>query len=528
MAGNTGGKNKMRERGRMDKEQSELMKRFKQSPLLFTGTVLVLVLVIVTFVFWGAGDWILPDRGTLSSDQLTFGYYDGKPIEYKPGSFFAQERESYMQYYSSEGLRGDYFNYQATQSAFQYAVLRTAMLSAMSKADYSPPQSLVDKKVAELPRYQENGVFSVLKYKQDDESTHLAIAKQVRENFITQRYAEDAAGSVNGAGDFKPAILIPAGEKALIADMAKVQRSFKLAVFPYSAYPDSEIVAFVEKNPALFKKVHLSQITIDSGESDAKKVLASIEKGTTNFEEAAKSQSKDQYADAGGDAGERYSYELENLIPGEDDRELVIALAEGALSPVVKTSAGWTIFRAESEAVPADTGDSVVLGKIRTYMTGSQRGTVEDYLNGLAAEFAADVAQYGFDFAAAKDSVKTESFGPLPVNYGNSPNFEMLSTFNVDALANAAENREFWRAAFSTPLKKCPEPLVLDDVVVIYPESESTDNTTAAENAQKYFETSFMQNTLSSSLRDAILKSDKFRDNFNSRYQQVFGKNSEN
>jgi len=507
-------------------KDSELMKKFHQSPLLFMGTVLVLVLVIVTFVFWGAGDWILPNRGVPSETQLTFGVYNGKPIEYKPGTYFAKLREEYLQYYSNQNLRGGYFDRMATQYAFQNAVIRMAILEAMSKANYAPPQDIIDQKIAALPRYQENGAFSITKFQQDDESTHLDLAKQIHDDYITERYYDDVEGSTDASGNFKPAILISPKEEELIANMAKVQRSFKIAVFPYDSYPDSEVDSFVEKNPVLFKKVYLSQITITSSEADAKNILSSIEKGTTNFEEAAKSQSKDQYADAGGDTGERFSFELENLIPDEKDRQAVVELAAGSLSPVIKTTTGWTIFRAEKAPAAADLKDKADLSKIRAYITSSQRGTVEDYLTGVAKKFSADAKTYGFDYAAAKDSVKTESFGPLPLNYGDSPNFETLNSFKVSALSGASENKDFWQVAFSTPLKECSDPIVLNDLVVIYPESEIEDDAAAAESAQKYFDTKFTQTELETALQDSILKSEKFQNHFDSRYQTLFGKNS--
>jgi hypothetical protein len=526
-------------------ELSELARKFKQQPLIFTGTILVLVLVIVAFVLlpMDAAPW---GSGGLSSDQLVFGSYDGIPVELTPDSFFAKMRQSYIEYYANSfGWRGEGAERQATQQAFQSALIRTAIFQAAKKAHYAPPKALVDKKVAALPKYQENGVFSGLRYRQESSARHLETIKEVRDDMIIQRYQDDMAGTFTGAedanpdvsseGKFIPAIKIASKEADFIASMAKNARLFSLIAFPYTDYPNSEIAAYIEKNPDIFKTTHLSQITLTSSEADANTVLASITSGASNFEDAAKAQSKDSFADSGGDAGERMAYQLDSLIPSEQDRSAVINLAAGSVSAVIKTSSGWTIFRAESAAKPADTSDSASLADIRSHLIESERGVIEDWLIAKAQSFAEDADAGGLGAALRKHNVSAADFGPIPINYGDNPLFETLSNSNSVSspeLRTAAQNENFWRTAFSLAAGKISAPFVIDasmnSVVVLAAREEQAAGggvggaEEAAEKTREYFLGTFMDKSLQDNLTTAILKSGKSIDNFSARYAALF------
>jgi hypothetical protein len=507
-----------------------MMKKFKQRPLVFIGTVLILLLVIVTFVFWGAGDWILPKTGDLGSEQLTFGYYDNIPIEYKPDSLFAEAAEVYQRY----GLNRE----QAADEAFYRAAFRVAVLDAAKKANYTPPKAVVDKLVAKLPKYQDNGNFSYIKYREESELKHVETIKRVREEFIISRYRMDVAGVEESYYDpyslyseqqlVKSALKVPSKEADFVASMAKTQRNFEIASFAYSSYPDSEIAFYVENNQSLFKDTNLSQITIPSSEADAKKILASIQSGATNFEEAAKSQSKDMYAPNGGAPGNRTSYELNSFIPNEADRDTVLNLAAGEISVPIKTlfngGDAWTIFRAETASTPADMSNGITVSKIRNYMMREERGIVEDYLIAKAGDFSKDSRVGGFDAAAAikvgnvlKYDVSVAKFGPMPINYGDSKIFSQVSSFGVAALNKASESENFWKIAFSTAINEPSVPFVINTannaVVVINPVSEIANDTTAVENTKSSF-TSFLNTNIEQSLKNAILTSKKFKNDF--------------
>jgi parvulin-like peptidyl-prolyl isomerase len=535
--------NKERKEKEKHAETSEMMHKFKQNPLIFIGTVLVLVLVIVTFVFWGAGDWILPKKGVLSDSELTFGVYDGIPIELAPGSFFAEQRSALL-----EQQRRARNNEEAvTEQAFKTAVIRTAVLDAMKKARYEPPKEAVDRKMAQLPRYQENGAFSLLRWRQDSAATRLSIQKSTRDNFITLRYYADVAAREieNKNADpnaYTPAryaysILGSSKEADFIGAMAKVQRRFKMTAFPYERFPDAEARAFAQKNPALFKSVRLSQITLraDKDGQTARKVRQSIESGATSFEDAAKNQSEDEYRQSGGDAGERMAFELSSLIPNEADRAAALALAPGSMSEPVKTSSGWAIFRAESAARDADLNDKATIDKIRAYLIASEKGIIEDWLIARAEDFIKDVEKGDWDTAVltwgiGESGIESKEFGPVPLNYGDSTLFSRLRSYasTIPQLADAAESENFWKFAFSTPVGKPSAPFVISaaqqSVVVIYPVDENADDAEAVKNSTELYRNSFIENEIFQSIEYTILNSAKFKNNFKERYYALYSR----
>ena len=69
---------------------SEIAKKFRQSPALYIGSVVILVLVIVTFL---GGDLLSGGRFGSAGDNWVFGYYDKIPITLVPGNNFAQSYE---------------------------------------------------------------------------------------------------------------------------------------------------------------------------------------------------------------------------------------------------------------------------------------------------------------------------------------------------------------------------------------------------------------------------------------------------
>jgi len=85
-----------------DKADSELARRFKTSPLLFIGTFIVLIIVIVAFVLVPA---IVPNSRFGRDVDLTFGYYDKIPISYVPPSVMCRgiSLPNIMKWWSATG-----------------------------------------------------------------------------------------------------------------------------------------------------------------------------------------------------------------------------------------------------------------------------------------------------------------------------------------------------------------------------------------------------------------------------------------
>ncbi|MDR2792813.1 MAG: SurA N-terminal domain-containing protein [Treponema sp.] len=494
-----------------DSSKGELKRQFKAHPAVFIGTILVLVIVIIAFVFVPA---FVPGVGLGSSSNLTFGTYDKTPITYIPGGYFAQIRETITRNQQNAGqdISNPYLDYQIWRGAFEQTVVHTAILQEMQLAGYTIPDEAVDREVASLPQFQDNGTFSVSKYRQLDNASRAALWRQVYDELIKERYAGDMTG-----------LLVSSKEAPFIKAMASPERTFEMVSFSLDAYPESEIKAFAASNAALFQTVHLSKIAIKTSESEAGQVLESIRNGTTTFEEAAKNHSVDtSTAEKGGDMGIKMAFELSSEIPVAAERDAVLALTKGDFSSIIRTDAGWTFFRAEEYPSPADTSDTAVVQKIKAYIMDFERGRVEDWFIEEAGSFAMDSQARGFDTVAGERELEKKHFGPVPLNYGGNQLLPPLDT-SIPELSGANMNENFWQTAFSTPLNTASKPIVIGgNVLILYPVEEKHADETNAGYIESAYSSFWLSYVMEQKISAHFITSDKLKDDFLTVYFQYF------
>ncbi|MDR1956834.1 MAG: peptidylprolyl isomerase [Treponema sp.] len=481
---------------------SELQRRFKAHPVLFIGTIIVLVIVIVAFVFVPA---FVPSVSGAGVD-LSFGSYNTIPLTYVPGNYFSQIRDMIARYRQASDTDATNYlaNYQIWREAFEETVIHTGILDELKQAGYAVPAQVVDREVAQLPQFQEGGRFSTTKYRALDTASRMALWRQVQESIAKDTYLNDMEG-----------LPPPAQESAFISAMASPKRSFAMAVFPLRGYPEEEISAYAAGNGALFRVIHLSRITITSNEREAQQVHNSVTEGSSTFEDAARTYSQDAYAERGGDMGVILAYELTSEVPDQAARESLITLAQGELSPVVQVPSGWAFFRSEAASYPADITDATLLEKIRSYIMEFERGRVEDFFFKAAESFISAVTEVGFEDALIQKGLLERTFGPLPINYGDSPIFTSLSAFSVPELSGAGSNENFWQTAFSTPVHTPSQPLVLGDTVaVLYPTEELAEEETSAEYIGTAYASYWMSSFINQNLRAYFLTNPKLDDRF--------------
>jgi hypothetical protein len=517
---------KQRGSSRDDSAEFDFIRRFKTRPFIFIGTIIILVIVIVAFVLVPA---IVPEAARGGAD-LNFGTYDKIPINYVPGNYFARVQRTLAQnMQSSMDEKNSFFiTYQVWRDAFEEAVKRTAILDEVNLAGYKVPSEIVDRRVAQLSEFQENGRFSPVKYREYDNAARMSLWRETQNEIALEKYT----------GDVTTGLRVSSKEADFIAAMDSPQRRFDMAAFPLASYPDSEVAAYFNENPGLFRVTHLSKITVVSSEAETQRILDSIRNGETGFEDAARTYSQDTYADRGGDLGLRMVYELVTEVPNAEDRETLADLAEGDYSPVYRLEKGWAFFRCEAAAYPADIGDSANLEKVRGYMMNNERGRVEDWVFEQAENFASLVRDNDFDTAALMQGLEKKSFGPLPVNYGErrSPSgyyggyssdgvdlFTSLSSFSIDELYLAGSAENFWRAAFFTPVASPADPIVVgDNVLVLYPVEELPPNTESAGSIKNMYAAYWVSYNMEQSLKPFFLRSKKLQDRFMNTFQQIY------
>jgi hypothetical protein len=486
--------------------KSEFIRRFKANPFVFVGTIVILIIVVIAFVLVPA---IVPETQGSGVD-LTFGFYNKAPISYVQGNYFWEVQRSLAQQYQSnlDETNYQFVLYQIWRQAFEMAAVQTGVLDEMKRAGYTAPEDVVNREVAQLPQFQENGRFSAAKYRQLDNNSRMSLWRQVQDSIAVEYYVSDITGLKSSSQ-----------EVTFISSMASPQRRFDYAVFHLNSYPDSEITAYMKANPRLFRVTHLSRITVSSGEREARQILNSIQEGTTTFEDIAKTSSQDGFSENGGDMGIRMAYELIPDITDEAAREKVINLVQGSFSDVIQLSENnWAFFRAEEEPRQADTGDAALMSKIRSYIMSNERGRAEDWLIAEAQKFNADAREKSFDSALADRAMEKKSFGPLPVNYGDTAIFPSV-TSDAPELNGAGTNENFWRAGFTTPLNVPSEPVVIgDNVVVLYPLEETSQDPESAGFIEMYF-SYWLSNASEQTINSHFLTSGKLDDRFRDVFQ---------
>ena len=484
---------------------ADFKRRFKANPFIFVGTIVILVIVIVAFVLVPA---LVPNaqRGGI---DLTFGSYNKTPIKYVEGNYFQQAYQNSYQNNQSSLESGNYqlTLYRIWREAFEATVVHTGILDEMKQAGYTAPENVVDREMAQLAVFrEENGSFSVNKYRQMDNNRRLNLWRQLRDSIAISYYVSDLSG-----------LGVPSGESAFAKSMNYPQRSFDFVSFPINSYPDSEVIAYAEANPALFQIAHFSKITVNSSEREAQQILDSIRNGTETFEDAARNKSRDYYAENSGDMGSRMGYELIPDVPDEQDRAMLMGLSRGSLSNVIKiTDNSWAFFRVEEASRSPDTGDYITLEKIRNYVLSYERGRAEDWLVAEADKFIDDVKASDFDNALADRGMSKNSFGPLPINYGDISLYSSVYTAGITDLNNAGSDERFWRAGFSTPINTASAPVVSgSSVIILYPTEEITadDADSDSDFIEMYF-SSWLNYYLEQNLQSYFLSNEKLDDRF--------------
>ena len=500
------------------KSDSRDSKRGIKNPGIYAGTIVVLVIVIIAFVFvpMGTSGRGLSDNGR----ALTFGRYAGKPITYGQSSYMALQVRDLNDRLRNQGLTEDnyqLFAYQVYRGAFERTVLRMGILDEVKRSGFAVTEPWIDKKVLESPSFQEDGKFSAQRYHDASLSEKLSVRSEIRDDALYQTYISDLLG-------------VPPSSKetAFVKDMAKATRTVQYAALPLSKYPDSEVEAWGKAHADLFRSLSLSRITIASSEADAKKLLQNIQDKKTTFDAAAKASSKDSFAAKGGLEGPKYFYEISSELSTKGDADKVAALKKDELSPIFKTAAGvWVFFRAEADAAPADFGQGSVVAAVRSYLNGRERGVIEDWT--IAQAKASFASGAGFDAGAKKAGVAVKTIGPFTLNYGDlsislygqsAPLFKSIETKNNPELAGASTNEKFLSTAFSLAPGAVSEPFVLGDNVIVLKGREAGVLKDSDVAMIDFYYPYLAQSGASGEFRDIFMKSPKLEDDFGT----IFGK----
>jgi hypothetical protein len=298
------------------------------------------------------------------------------------------------------------------------------------------------------------------------------------------------------------------------------QRTFDMVAFSKSSYPESELVAYGNNNADLFTSYNLSAIT-SNNEKSLKQTLDQIKKNEITFEDAVTNLSTKTNTDTTGKVLNKYKYQLQASLTSNVDFETVTNLAVGDISPVIKASNGYAIFRCDSASLPADFTNEEVLDTVSIYMTYYESGLIEDYFLTLAEDFTTDALSLGFEAAAEKYGVTSVALSSFPINYGGSAILTDLP-YELSA-AGAQYDENFFDVAFGLTENEISSPMVVGNDVVVLKLKEEVEGSPVDSFSYMYYTSQFDQ----ASLVNGILLDEKVENRVSDAYFEIVARSAQ-
>ena len=232
----------------------------------------------------------------------------------------------------------------------------------------------------------------------------------------------------------------------------------------------------------------------------------------------------------------RLRFQLKDLLTKDEDLTAVTGLAPDALSAVVKTDDGWSIFKAKGAAKEPDSADSDLISTAKNYIIDIEKGTVEEYFIARAKDFAASAVRDGFARACTAFDVTLVDVPAFALNYRNSPLFSSGSS--VSELSGASTDENFLKGIFALKEGEVSSPYVVGDNVVVLRLKELVDKSDDdsgqggtifmgdGNGGTRSFSMAdcYMQQYEQSSLSDTVKKDKKVKDNFDKEFSKFFPK----
>ncbi|MEW5817785.1 MAG: peptidylprolyl isomerase [Spirochaetota bacterium] len=488
---------------------TDVEKKRIHHPLIYAGSVIILVIIVVTFI----GTPVADKMG--NGVRITFGKYGNKNIEFYPGNYLSRQKDLIAEQLRENSTQQNFEwqAYQVWKTAFDRTAIHIAILDEGERSGLYVTDYKIDHTLTQYGPYMENGEFSEERYKNTSNQERYEIRKIYRENLLHDQYITDVVLNSTHSRN----------EIDFIKKMALPERSFRYVIFSFSDYPEGGVIDYGIQNPKLFRQMKLSRITIKSGESDAKTIFKQLEGNPAAFEDLAKTQSKDAFAEKGGEMGLRRYFTLQEDFASAPDLDYLFSLKKGEVSKVLKTTFGWAIYRCDEEATDIDLSNEESVNLVRAYMERYEAGKIEDFLVKKADEFRSSALAEGFDKAAETNNLDINTSDYFPVNYGNTFFLKQVkSTGNDKALESAAYKEQFFISAFSLKPNDTSLPLVLDKVVVVLQLADerqpSEDELMMIDNYYPYILQQYREEDMSS----FFMHSKKFVDNFNEAFAKFF------
>lgn len=425
----------------------------------------LIILLIAAFIFV-----LVPifQGGKMGKRLPVFGKYDGTEIRYEQDTDFYNYVARYAEYYKNQGIEiKDSYQFYLFNYAFNSTVTELAYKKAIAKAGYKVPETAINRAIK--PHFtDESGNFSQKLYNTTVSNNADSVANlrnQIASSLTTNRYAEDSFGGQTALGSGTLYGLKTSGSEAdFIHKMGNDQRSFNMAVFNMSDYPDSEKIAFGKANAGKFVKYDFSVITV-SDKAKAASIFKRINENAITFEDSI-SESQKIYSNESGRINSKYHYQIEKFLKNPADMEKLASLEEGAVSEPLQTSVGYSIFKANSAKSEPDFTETSTVKTVYNYLTTNEFGHIEDYFKENAKAFATVAKNRGFNAAVSQYNAKKVSVPAFALNYGGLSVLSKLDT-TLDGLSGADTNKNFLDTAFALKDGEFSEPITNGNNILV-------------------------------------------------------------
>lgn len=490
---------KTRNRTSSSRPHAAIAAQRSNHPLLYVGSLVVLVIITVTFIgtpavgrFAGAG------AGTV------FGTYDGIDIEHRRGNYFDNQILQISQQRRASGFNRNTATEARTvvRQAFQRATYRVAVLAETSRSDLAISDERIDGELIRSGPYVIGGVFSEEQYNSTPAPQRKFNRQLVEEQLLERQYFSDL-GAVHTSSQ----------AAAFFREMAATERRFAVAAFSFAELPAEELGRYGADNAAQFRRIKLSRILMSGDDNEAAEVLRRLDDGSATFEELARLFSADDIA-TGGSVGWRYYYDLERDFESTEPVETVFALGAGEHTAVLTSRFGAVIYRADTEMVAPDFEDAEVRAAVQDYLQRYERGVIEDYYAARAAVFQERAQADGFAAAATELDVATFDSGFFPINFQNLIAVSRVAVPDSDALQTAPFFEEFFERAFTLAAGEVSDPIVLDDRILVLELLEERAAEEATLERVEAYHDYFLTAALDREMRTQVFDSDRLVDNF--------------
>ena len=476
--------------------------------------ILILVLVVVAFVMAP----LFTGVGNTSSNNLVFGTYGNKKIEYSQGNYFYSQVNLMNNMYrdqisQSEGLF-DFYRYYIWSSAYQQSVAYAAKTYELDKSGYTLSDKGLSRLIVQSGYYNDDdGNFDETAYAETSVSQRDEIKKSILNSAYLNRYNSDRLG-----GQYKSQKEIDS-----LINTSPVEKQFRYVHFSSSQYPESEILAYGQNHKDLFTSYPVSRITLAS-KSDGDKAIKEIAAGTKTFAEAASAFSTDMYSTSGGAMGDVYRYSLIDEL-GEEKAEAVLSMGVGEYSAEpVETDYGWYIYTITGAAKDPNFSDDALISSIRSWMSWNEAGAIDTWVMGEAEAFASSVSssdREDFILEAADKGYEVKTTDYFPLNWGSSPIVGAgLNSAQDSIIQGAALSDDFFTAAFSLEnAGDVSSPVILDNGTIVLQLVDSRDSESLISD---YTCQNYLQQTHEQLFSTIIMDSPLYKDDFANTYYKVF------